>query len=98
MNRKTQITHLIIKTIKEVIPNGDYKVFIFGSQANQEQLINADIDVGIESKETIGQDIISKIKYNLNESSESLFKFDVIDFSKVTDEFKHVAMKNIEVI
>ncbi len=97
-NRKTQITHLITKTIKEAIPNGDYKVFIFGSQANQEQLINADIDIGIESENELDNMVIPNIKFELNESPATLFKFDVVDFSKVSDAFKSVALKNIEVL
>lgn len=73
------------------------KVFVFGSQANKEELIQADIDVGFESKKEVPFKTYLIIKNELEELP-TLFQFDLVDFSKVSKQFKKVAYQNIEML
>lgn len=94
MTKKTNILTLINQVMKKHITG---KVFVFGSQANKEELIQADIDLGFESEKEVPFKTYLKIKNELEELP-TLFKFDLVDFSKVSEQFKKVAYQNIEVI
>ena len=95
MTKKETILSLINQVMRKHITTG--KVFVFGSQANKEEFIRADIDVGFESKQEIPFKTYLKIKNELEELP-TLFKFDLVDFSKVSKQFKKVAYQNIELL
>ncbi len=95
MNRKYIILAQVKTVLSKYVKTG--KVFIFGSQANANELTLADIDVGFESIEPISFKTYLKIKAEL-ETIPTLFKFDLVDFSKVTNQFKQTAYRNIELI
>lgn len=87
MIRKVVDTHL----------SGNYKVFIFGSQAGLAELIRSDIDVGIDAGRPLTLREQSQIWVDLDEMP-TLYKFDLVDFCKVEDSFKSIASKKIEML
>lgn len=74
-----------------------YKIFFFGSRVKGDNFARADIDIGIEGPEKIPVER----KLNIEEEIDNLptlYKFDVVDFSKVSSSFKKQALKHIEYV
>lgn len=71
-----------------------HKVFVFGSQADQKINRTSDIDIGIEGKKPVDLLTISNLKSDFEDSNipETV---DVVDFCRVSDKFKQVAMQHI---
>lgn len=70
------------------------KVFIFGSRATGTNRMYSDIDLGLQSE----SEIPFMKKINLEdefENSNLPYKVDVVDFSKVAEGFKKVAMQKV---
>lgn len=97
MTRKEEIKNLIRGVVAKYLPDNSYKLFIFGSQANRQELIKSDIDVGIDAGEKLDLSIISNIHIDL-EDLPTLYFYDLVDFQNVRDSFKNVALQNIEVL
>lgn len=87
----------LVSQIQQIVapirPSG-YKLFIFGSRVRGDNRQYSDIDMGVEGKQQLsGQDY-----FNLTdalEESDLPYRVDVVDFSTVTDHFKHKAKENI---
>jgi hypothetical protein len=94
-NRKKEVLRLVKGIIQLVLPDKSPKLFIFGSQVGLDEWKNADIDLGLDAGEPIEWEKISTIK-SLIEGIPTLYKFDVVDFARVSDRFRSVALKNIE--
>lgn len=78
---------------KHIDPKGA-KVFIFGSRAAGTNRKYSDIDLGIMAKNAVP----TLIKFDLEEefdNSDLPYKVDIVDFSKVSDNFRKVALKNV---
>ncbi|RYY05754.1 MAG: nucleotidyltransferase domain-containing protein [Sphingobacteriaceae bacterium] len=75
--------------------NANYQAFIFGSQANLSELRRADIDLGLLAEIPISIQQLSKINAEIEELP-MLYNIDVVDFQVVDQQFKNVAMKNVE--
>lgn len=89
-NTKKTLAKIVFRHIKP----GDAKVFIFGSRATGKNRKYSDVDLGILSK----FEIPVTTKFDLEEDfdqSNLPYRVDVVDFSKVSDNFKEVAMRNI---
>ncbi len=95
--RKTLLSPLIVTIFKKYIPDGNYKVFYFGSRVNGKADIRSDFDIGIEAKTPVPLDIMFRIQDDLNEL-DMFQKMDVVDFYNVSHEFKEFAMKHTEMI
>lgn len=76
---------------------GNYKVFLFGSQAGSSELKRADIDVGIEAEKPLSN-LQETLIWNALEELPTLYKFDLVDFKKTDKKFRKIALKNIEKI
>ena len=86
--------------IKKVVANylsGNYIVFLFGSQAGLPELKRADVDVGIEAEKPLSI-LEESLIFNALEDLPTLYKFDLVDFKKADENFKKIALKNIEEI
>lgn len=92
--KKKKIYNLISRVMKDYITG---KVFVFGSQANRNELSHSDIDVGFECEKEVPFRTYLKIK-NALEELPILHKIDLVDFSKVNLQFKENAYQNIELI
>lgn len=74
------------------LPKGNYQVFLFGSRATDRHHRYSDIDIGIEGKDSVPQSVMAQITGELEESDLPV-QVDVVDFSRVSSEFKNVANK-----
>lgn len=87
----------IVEIVTKRVDFPHYRVFIFGSRAEGKSGVRSDIDVGIEAEKPIPAKIKLEIESELAELPV-LQKIDLVDFCEVSDEFKKIALQNIEVI
>ena len=80
--------------ILQNIDCNEINVFLFGSRAFQNFRRDSDIDVGFLGRRQIKHRIFRKISEGLEESRVP-YHFDLIDFSKVDEDFKKVALIKI---
>ncbi|MCD6223796.1 MAG: nucleotidyltransferase domain-containing protein [Deltaproteobacteria bacterium] len=87
------------KQIKEVIfqflDPEKYQVFIFGSRATGKARKYSDYDIGILGKKPVPVKTLVLIEEALEES-DLPYKFDIVDFSLVSPEFREVALSKIK--
>jgi uncharacterized protein len=86
---------MIKEIIFSVIDKNEYKVFMFGSRAAQKFKNYSDVDVGILGKKPLGK-LYYKI-INLIEESVIPYKVDIVDFALVDEQFKNIALQEIEI-
>lgn len=86
------------QTLKEIqniltkhLENKDYKFFVFGSRATGQPSKWSDFDIGIQGETKVPLAKLSAIKGDLEESSIP-YKVDVVDFSRLPEKFKKVAL------
>jgi predicted nucleotidyltransferase len=73
------------------------RVFIFGSQANRATMKRADIDIGVD----VGRKLDSAEYFALFDDFAALpmlYPVDLVDFAAVSDDFRHLAESNIELL
>jgi predicted nucleotidyltransferase len=87
----------ILMIVGKYLDLNEYKLFFFGSRVNDNGNERSDIDVGIYGPCEVPYEIMFKIKEELNELP-ILYKIDFVDFSKVSDDFKKIALSKIEII
>lgn len=83
---KDQIKNTALKYLGK-----DCRLFIFGSRAEGKNRKFSDIDLGIWGKTKIPGHLIVKVQEEL-ENSRLPYKVDVVDFSKVSQDFKKIAL------
>jgi len=92
-NLKNQIINIIGK----YLDLSSYRVFFFGSRVKSDNFPRSDIDIGIEGPDEIS----AKTKLEIEEELDNLptlYKFDLVDFKKVSAEFKKEALKHVEYV
>ena len=97
---QTKKINLILGAVAMIVKEnveGEYQLFLFGSRATGAHDDKADIDVGILPEKSLMPVQIQNIKDKIFEIP-TLLKIDFIDFSMVSDDFKSVALKNIQEI
>ena len=72
----------------------DYQIFLFGSRARGNFRKNSDYDIGILGKEKMKIREYLEVKRSLDELPYSI---DLVDFNRVTSDFKNIALKHISV-
>lgn len=92
-----QLKKEIRVVLKKYLELPQYKVFFFGSRAKGDNFPRADIDVGIEGTKPLPASIKLAIEEDL-ERLPLLYKFDFVDFKKVSPEFKKEALRYVESI
>lgn len=73
----------------------DGRVFLFGSRAKGVARRGSDIDIGIEGMPSA---LVRKLAIQMNlfwEESFVPYHLDIVDFDKVRDDFRNVAMEKI---
>lgn len=81
--------------ILDIIEGNPGRVFLFGSRARGNPRRGSDIDIGIEG---MSDDLIRKIRIRMNlfwEESFVPYHLDIVDFNKVRESFRKVAMERI---
>lgn len=74
-----------------------HRLFFFGSRLKDRGDERSDIDIGLEGPEEISPLVISKIKEEIEELP-ILYKIEVVDFKRVSPDFRQVALRQIEEI
>ncbi|MFH1429721.1 MAG: nucleotidyltransferase domain-containing protein [Candidatus Margulisiibacteriota bacterium] len=98
MIAKEELTKYIVEIVRKQIQQPHYKLFYFGSRVNGKADERSDIDIGIIAEANIPWGVIGEIEAELEESVPVLQKFDFVDFNIVSDDFKKIALKDIEII
>ena len=80
----------MVATIKKVLP--DVRIFVFGSRVNGSFRQYSDLDIVVKGNEIIPLDKISIIQGIFSEC-DLPYKVDLIDFYRVSEEFKQIMMK-----
>lgn len=86
---------MIKEIIFSIIDPNEYKVFLFGSRATKNFNRHSDVDIGLLGKNPVGKayyKIINKI-----EESDIPYKVDIVDFALVDEQFKKIALQEIEI-
>jgi predicted nucleotidyltransferase len=87
----------ILDIIGKYLDLSSYRVFFFGSRVKKDNFPRSDIDIGIEGP----RELSAKIKLEIEEEMDNLptlYNFDLIDFKKVTSEFKREALRHVEYV
>jgi len=87
----------ILEIVGKYLDLKKHKVFFFGSRVKGTNFPRADIDVGIEGFEPIP----AKAKIRIQEELEklpTLYKFDIVDFSQVSESFIKEAKRSVEYV
>ena len=89
------------KHIKEIagrhLDLNKYKLFFFGSRVTNRGSEHSDIDVGILGNTSVPEKVLGQIKEDLEEAA-LLYSVDIVDFFSVSEQFKQVALQDIEYI
>jgi predicted nucleotidyltransferase len=100
-----QLTHYSVKKLKKEIlaiisrylDLKSHRVFFFGSRVQGRGNERSDIDIGIEGAAEIPSEIMFKIKEEID-NLPTLYKIEIVDFKKISDDFREVALQFIEPI
>lgn len=90
----------IIEQISEIVArhlDTPFKLILFGSRASSDYDPRSDIDIGIISDSQIKSGVMIGIRDELDDIP-TLLKIDLVDFNRVSDEFRNVAMQNVQEI
>lgn len=93
-----EVKREVAKIIKDELSAG-HLAFFFGSRITGAASKRSDLDVGIEEKsgKEVPFNVLSKIRGRC-EALPTLFTVDVVDFSKISEDFKKVAKEKVEMI
>src|SRR5437868_4872653 len=72
-----------------------YETFLFGSEASVVRNDRSDIDVGILGPQPIPGAVMQQVRDEL-EKLRTLRVFDLVDFARVDESFKAIALQNVE--
>jgi len=86
---------LIKQILKKYVPGAEIRVF--GSRLEETIKKYSDLDLVIMGKKEIAPSIMVKIKSDFEES-DLPFRVDILDWHKISDEFKKVITKKYEVL
>ena len=88
----------IATTIRKQLNLDHYRIFVFGSRAGKEKINpRSDYDIGIEASKKLSLFSLNQIRTEL-EALPILQKIDLVDFSRVSREFKQVALQKVEIL
>jgi len=87
----------ILKILGKYLDLKKYRVFFFGSRVAGEGDERSDIDIGVKGKRPIPSGAFLDIQEEV-ENLPALYKVEIVDFSRVDERFKKVAMEHIEMI
>ena len=92
-----ELKRQVKEIVRQQLPGGNYRLFFFGSRVKGDSSQRSDIDLGIESD----QQLSAKTKLEIEERLQdlpTLYKIELVDFNKVSADFKKIALKYSEVI
>ncbi|MBU1327391.1 nucleotidyltransferase domain-containing protein [Patescibacteria group bacterium] len=92
---EAKIEKQIETVVKKYLKGLRCRVFLFGSRATGRDRRFSDLDLGVLGKEKIPSHLMVKIKSDL-ENSSIPYKIDIVDFKRVSDEFRNLALSKIK--
>lgn len=95
MDRRKQIMKWLKDILDENLKGVSFRAFVFGSQANKTVLSRSDIDLGVIADDKITIQQLARIQADIEELP-MLYKIDLVNFDEVDEQFKSVALKNVE--
>ena len=87
----------VLEIIGKYLNIKEFRVFFFGSRVEGKGNEHSDIDIGIEGEKEISYETISAIREEI-ENLSTLYKIEVVDFKKTSDDFREVALQSVEPI
>ncbi len=81
--------------IRTYLPKSEYRMFLFGSRTSPHHHPYSDIDIGLDGTKRVALSVMAQI-VNALEESDLPVSVDVVDFSRVTPEFAHIARQNLQ--
>ncbi len=87
----------ILAIISKHLDVNKYKVFFFGSRVDGSCNTYSDIDLGIIGPNRISSDAFLDIQEEI-ENLPILYKVDVVDFKRTSEDFRKIALKDSEVL
>jgi len=91
------IREQIITTIFRHISPETTTVFLFGSLAENTDMKYSDIDIGIIGQDKISDSVFLSLCDELNYTTDTLRKIDLVDFDRVDNSFREFALGNIKI-
>lgn len=85
----------ILGIVAKYLNTSEYKPFFFGSRASGKGNQYSDIDIGIKGPQEIPYEIMAQIKEDI-ENLPTLYKIEIVDFGKVSSDFRDVALSHRE--
>jgi predicted nucleotidyltransferase len=82
------------EVIRRHLPDPAYRVFLFGSRAAGSEAGRSDVDIGIEGPAPVPRSALAAIQDELEEAP-TLYTIDVVDFARVSEQFREVAQPRI---
>ena len=95
--RAAKLKKEILEIIGKYLDLGKYRIFVFGSRVSGGGGERSDIDIGIDGPDEAPYEIMAKIKEDI-ENLPTLYKIEIVDFQKVSPDFKEVALQHTEAI
>ena len=93
---KEALTENIIRIMTSNIDLDHYSLFYFGSRVRGDASSRSDIDIGLKADGKIPLHTLYRIKEEI-ESIPLLQKIDIVDFSRVSEDFRELAEKDKEI-
>ncbi len=72
-----------------------YNLFFFGSRVFGRGTDRSDIDIGIQGQNPISTETLQAIEEEI-ETIPTLYKIDVVDFARVPERFRNIALERVE--
>jgi uncharacterized protein len=92
---KEKLEKEILKIVGKYLNLSEYRLFFFGSRVSDKGDEHSDIDIGIKGPKPVPSDAILSIQEEL-ENLPVLYKIEIVDFGKVDDRFRQVALQHVE--
>lgn len=87
----------ILNIVSKHLDVKNHKIFFFGSRVTGGGNERSDIDVGIEGSAPIPSAAWLEIQSDI-ENLQTLYKIEIVDFKRVSSEFKETALASVELI
>ncbi len=88
-----QARRMGVDIVRHYLPDPAYRIFLFGSRARGTAHERSDIDIGIEGPGPVPYETLASIIADLEESP-TLYSIDVVDFRRVPEEFRAIALQH----
>lgn len=90
-----KLKKLILEIAGRHLDLSKYRLFFFGSRVSGSGDERSDIDVGIEGEKPVPSKPLAEIGEEL-ENLPILYKIEIVDFKKVSPDFRAVALQHAE--